>query len=205
MKTKEVLLWLEAEDRETLLLIRKKASEIIETFRPMRLSSVWKRCGRQECTCNDSLDDRHGPYLNLSYNNDKGERVQRSLGPKWQMEDLWDMSEEGRPVWYEPVFVVPDGALRKVRSQEQRREKGWERRDLSDKEFARYYGLALSEDQMTRTRSLWILQDAYQSAVQSWEDMQEIAISNWATHGVGNLKAIRLLDSLLKSGYFLAS
>lgn len=205
MQYDEVLSGAKSWDRDSLLRLAEELRTIAKKRAPFRLNDVWKRCGKPECTCNDDPDNRHGPYLVVSYKDINGTRRQVSLGPKYSTENLWHMAESKIPVRYDPAFIVPTGALRREPDDQDKIARGWEKITLTDDEFEHYYGLAVGKDKLGHHHQLWILEEAFNASVQQWRDKQTIAMSRWAMFGVGNIKAISLLDSLLDSGYYLGT
>lgn len=188
-------------DRAELLEIKALVEERLKLMRPFRIMEVLKTCGKEDCSCQDNLDQRHGPYLIAAFVED-GRQRQKNLGRKYLEAEFRSMAQDGAPSWFN--FVVKKSVYEKVKEDE-RYERGWTKRLLKAQEFEEFYGIHHSEDKFDRPYDLYYSYRRYSIEVGRWSDKIDVLESEFRAFGVGTQKGVAILRGLLSRGYYLAN
>lgn len=200
-KTKEVLSDLSELSRKDLELLINEATRLFRSMRKVRIKRVFKRCGKPLCTCayGELADYGHGPYLYAIWSED-GRARQKSLGRihhEWEFER---MAKAVPPVWFDGRFSVSQKQYDALTPQKRRSCKEW---SLTDAEFLAFYNIPPLEDKVGRPRKLRYNKDKFDTEFSRTKDKHEIAFSEFRRYGIGTLRGVFLLRSMLAKGFYL--
>lgn len=177
----------------------REAQERLKAARPVYLKEVFKRCGKPGCTCTygDVSEYGHGPYLYAVWS-ENGKQAQKSLGPKFEDEQIQEIRNQPKPQWYD--FRVDQKKIDRMSQERQ-----WEVRErtLEHEEFLAYYGVNPWEDTLNRPRSFKYDRRAYRDALEDWQSSREIALSRFSLYGVGTKRGVSILQGLEEKGCYI--
>lgn len=192
--------------RNELIELQVQIKNRLKEFKPFRIREVYRRCGVEDCYCmdgpsNNEWGNLHGPYLYVSWRAE-GKTKTISLGRKYTQDEIAKISTKTRPDWQDYYTVSPKEYYQL--SEDKRREL-WSI-TLSDSQFEAFHGLPRHEDTMDRYTKFYGSQaqhDRYWGEWNEIEDNQKLASSEWTRFGVGTSKGVKILNGLIRDGYYL--
>lgn len=200
-KMKEMLNDLLGLNRKDLELLINEATRLFRSMRKIRIKRIFKRCGKPGCTCEkgELTDYGHGPYLYAIWSED-GKARQMSLGRAFHERELETMANAVPPVWFDKRFLVSQKQYDALKPQRRWSCKEW---SLTDAEFLTFYNIPPHEDNVGRPRKLRYDKDKYDTEFSRTRDKHEISFSEFRRYGVGTLRGVFLLRSMLARGFYL--
>jgi hypothetical protein len=180
-------------DREELKELIALADQLLKSKRSYTIRPVSKRCGKLGCPCRDGAP--HGPYLYVTYR-DKGRNKQRSLGLQLSEEETDYLLDEPIPDWKNEKYRVSPSRYEKLKDWE-RHEQGLRSYRLDRDEFEEVYGISYEDDNLNRSKTLWVAYSQYHRDLEVWEDTQRALYSKWGQSiGLGTSKGHVILLGL---------
>lgn len=186
--------------RPELVYLISMAKAKLLACRKMTIHQNYKKCGKENCTCQGGAARHygHGPYLVASYTQG-GKRRQKSLG-LWQDEDYFiGLEKDPLPEWFQ--FAVGEAEYGKMAEARQ-----WEthERTLVDYEFKKYYDVAPEEDKMHRPWRLRFDARPYRDALKEWDENRKVIDSPFRRFGVAKPSSISWLARMIgEEQYYL--
>lgn len=169
-------------------------------FRPFRIKTKFRRCGKKYCYCMDGPSDNewgnlHGPYLFAQYR-EGGKTKLKSLGKERDPSDL-DYSHLELPKWYH--YIVSEEQYEKMSD-----DRKWEtyERSLTREEFVDKYKMSPEEDKIGVPHRLIFDKRKYEADYERYKELSEVSFSKWRKLGIGSPSGIKILDDLIKQGYY---
>lgn len=190
---------LDGMDRWELKRLISQAQKALEAHRPFYIKTAFKRCGKAKCFCKETRG--HGPYCYAIYTDRQGCPRQRSLGRRYEPEELDALETAAEPQWFE--FALPS-----FTSSEQdnlcSRSGTVAYKYLASFEYHSHYGIGEEEDTLNRPHRLSYDKARFRAKWEIWADNQKVARSEWASFGIGTKRGIDILNTLVTEGYYLA-
>lgn len=200
-KMKEMLNGLSELSRKDLELLINEATRLFRSMRKVRIKRIFKRCGKPGCTCEkgELADYGHGPYLYAIWS-ENGKARQKSLGRIYHEWEFKRMAGTELPLWFEKRLLVSEKEYLALTP-----ERRWscKERSLSDAEFLAFYNILPDEDKVGRPRRLRYNKDKFDTAVSEAEDQQTIGLNEFQHYGIGTLRGVLVLRSMLAKGFYL--
>lgn len=200
-KTREMLNDLSELSRKDLELLINEATRLFRSMRKVRIKRIFKRCGKPGCTCaqGELTDYGHGPYLYAIWS-ENGRARQKSLGRFYHERELERMAQAVPPAWFDKRFFVSQKQYDALTPQGRWSCKEW---SLTSEEFLTFYNIPQHEDNVGRPRKLRFNKDKYDTEFNRAKDKHEIGFSEFRHYGIGTLRGVLYLRSILAKGFYL--
>ncbi len=188
--------------RDDLEFLIYRATSLLKSMRVVRIRRLYKRCGKDGCTCAKGAltDYGHGPYLYATWSTN-GKQRQRSLGREYHDREFKRMAQTKLPSWFEKRFHVSNKQFDAMSKEHQW---GCTEKALDDQEFLMLYNIAPEEDHVGRPRKLRYNRDKYKTALLKAQDSLTIGLNEFQHYGVGTLRGVLILRQMLSKGFHLA-
>lgn len=182
----------------------------IKEFRPIRIRTKWKRCGKPQCFCmdgplNGSWGNLHGPYIFAQYVDHTTRKIRVvSLGRRSSEDDIMEARNEILE-WWEYFKVSP--SEKELMTDDDAFDYRWWH-SVRGEDFFNFYGLRDSEDTFGRHTRYYGTQashDAFKSYQSEFARRREALDHEWATaYGMASHIGQKKLADLLSQKYYLA-
>lgn len=162
------------------------------------IRQTYKRCGKEGCSCEFGELKRfgHGPYLYASWTDPDNGAQLIYLGKSAAQEEIEEMRLFPEPHWLDYSYPLSAKKSRKTSAGPLL----WERTMLPS-EFLRFYGVTLDEDRLNRDTMRLVNDDAYESAVRTWQAEQDALNGEFSHLGIVTPRAVGILRRLVSQGY----
>lgn len=196
-------------DYQELCELKRLVDGRLSHFRPVRIKTKWRRCGKGACVCMDGPADGtwgnlHGPYIFAQFVDPAiGSTRLVSLGRHRD----WTSEKEDAPEILDIRRFFKLNSDQYGRLTEKMREKFWYSYTMSAEEYERAYGREKSSSGLAGYDTFYADKaghDAFVAASDELVRRRRASMHEWAEEfGIATYKGQGILEEILRGPYYL--